>query len=137
MQYIRATGMIQQSGRGVKLITHLYLVPKSRMRGAIPPLPWRGALLETAQGQLYLYLRGQSNNCTHLNLKRYENLLIDQLQFYNIVSHKKCDQYSHNITKKSNFYRTNIIFGKSLKTERTTAHLCRNVTSESDCKSHI
>jgi hypothetical protein len=28
-----------QSGRGVKLTTHLYLVPRSRMRGATPPLP--------------------------------------------------------------------------------------------------
>jgi len=27
------------SGRGVKLTTHLQLVPKSRMRGAISPLP--------------------------------------------------------------------------------------------------
>jgi hypothetical protein len=27
------------SGRGVKMITHLHLVPKSRMRGAINPLP--------------------------------------------------------------------------------------------------
>jgi hypothetical protein len=27
------------SGRGVKLITHLHLVPRSRMHGAIPPLP--------------------------------------------------------------------------------------------------
>jgi hypothetical protein len=26
------------SGRGVKLTTHLHLVPRSRMRGAIPPL---------------------------------------------------------------------------------------------------
>jgi hypothetical protein len=33
--------------RGVKLTTHLHLVPRSRMHGAIPPLPntssWRGA----------------------------------------------------------------------------------------------
>jgi hypothetical protein len=28
-----------QSGRGVKLTTHLHLVLRSRMRGAIPPLP--------------------------------------------------------------------------------------------------
>jgi len=27
------------AGRGVKLTTHLHLVPRSRMRGAIPPLP--------------------------------------------------------------------------------------------------
>jgi hypothetical protein len=36
-----------KSGRGVKLTTHLHLVPRSRMRGTIPPLPstssWRGA----------------------------------------------------------------------------------------------
>jgi len=35
------------SGRGVNLTTHLHLVPRSRMHGAIPPLPntssWRGA----------------------------------------------------------------------------------------------
>jgi hypothetical protein len=39
------------SGRSVKLTTHLHLVPRSRMRGAIPPLPytssWRGAKLST------------------------------------------------------------------------------------------
>jgi hypothetical protein len=28
-----------KNGRCVKLTTHLHLVPKSRMRGAIPPLP--------------------------------------------------------------------------------------------------
>jgi hypothetical protein len=28
-----------KSGRYVKLTTHLHLVPKSRIRGAIPPLP--------------------------------------------------------------------------------------------------
>jgi hypothetical protein len=28
-----------QSGWGVKLTTHLHLVPRSRIRGAIPPLP--------------------------------------------------------------------------------------------------
>jgi hypothetical protein len=29
----------EESDRGVKLTTHLHLVPRSRMRGAIPPLP--------------------------------------------------------------------------------------------------
>jgi len=28
-----------QSGRGVQLTTHLHLEPRSRMSGAIPPLP--------------------------------------------------------------------------------------------------
>jgi hypothetical protein len=28
-----------KNGRGVKLTTHLHLVPRSRMRGAIPPFP--------------------------------------------------------------------------------------------------
>jgi hypothetical protein len=44
----------------VKLTTHLHLVPRSRMREAIPPLPntpsWCGSELRKAQGQLYLYL---------------------------------------------------------------------------------
>jgi hypothetical protein len=35
------------AARGMKLTTHLHLVQRSRMRGAIPPLPntssWRGA----------------------------------------------------------------------------------------------
>jgi hypothetical protein len=39
------------SGRGVKLTTHLHPVPRSRMRGAIPPLPntssWRHVSLST------------------------------------------------------------------------------------------
>jgi hypothetical protein len=30
---------LEQSGRGVKLTTHLHLVARSIMRGAIPPLP--------------------------------------------------------------------------------------------------
>jgi hypothetical protein len=29
----------KQRGRDVKLTTHLHLVPRLRMRGAIPPLP--------------------------------------------------------------------------------------------------
>jgi hypothetical protein len=42
----------------VKLTTHLHLVPKSRMRGAIPQLPQYAFMawcLVKAQGQLYLY----------------------------------------------------------------------------------
>jgi hypothetical protein len=30
---------IMKIARGVKLTTHLHLVPRSRMRGTIPPLP--------------------------------------------------------------------------------------------------
>jgi hypothetical protein len=49
------------SGRGVKMATHLHLVPRSRMRGYIPPLPqyafmaWCSVKKE-AQWQFYLYL---------------------------------------------------------------------------------
>jgi hypothetical protein len=44
---------------GVKLTTHLHLVPKSRMRGAILALPqyaFMACCSVKAQGQLYLYL---------------------------------------------------------------------------------
>jgi hypothetical protein len=45
------------SGRGVNLTTHLHLVPRSRMRGAIPPLQYAFMVwcTVTAQGQVYLY----------------------------------------------------------------------------------
>jgi hypothetical protein len=43
---------------GEKLTNHFNLVPRSRIRGAISPLPntpsWRGAELNKAEGQLYL-----------------------------------------------------------------------------------
>jgi len=29
----------EESGRGMKLITHLHVVPRLKMRGALPPLP--------------------------------------------------------------------------------------------------
>jgi hypothetical protein len=48
-----------QGGRGVKLATHLYLVLRSRMLGATPPLPQYASMAwcsVKAQGQLYLYL---------------------------------------------------------------------------------
>jgi hypothetical protein len=44
----------------MKLTTHLHLVPRSTVLGAIPPLPsmpsWHGAQVKKSQGQLYLYL---------------------------------------------------------------------------------
>jgi hypothetical protein len=46
IQWLSGAPSLGESGRGVKLTTHLHLVPRSRMRGAIPPLPnkpsWRG-----------------------------------------------------------------------------------------------
>jgi hypothetical protein len=54
----------------VKLTTHLYPVPRTIIRGAIPPLPntpsWRGAQLRKAQRQLHLYLcltRSEEKSC--------------------------------------------------------------------------
>jgi len=48
------------SGRGMKLTTHLHLVPRWKMRGAVLPLPntssWRGAYLSTGTTLPYLYL---------------------------------------------------------------------------------
>jgi hypothetical protein len=50
--------------RDMKLTTHLHLEPRSRMRGAITPLPntplWRGAQLKKAQRQLYLYYKSHN-----------------------------------------------------------------------------
>jgi hypothetical protein len=37
IQWVTGAPSLGSSGRGVKLITHLHLVPSSRMRGAIPP----------------------------------------------------------------------------------------------------
>jgi hypothetical protein len=51
------------SGQGVKLTTHLYLVLRSRMHGAIPLLPQYAFMAwcsVKAQGQLYLYLTSTS-----------------------------------------------------------------------------
>jgi hypothetical protein len=48
-----------KNGRSVKLTTHLHLVPRSRMRGAIPPLPqyaFTAWFSVEAQEQLYLAL---------------------------------------------------------------------------------
>jgi hypothetical protein len=45
------------SGRGLKLTTHLHLLPRSRMREAIPPLPntpsWRGVQLKNVSDVLH------------------------------------------------------------------------------------
>jgi hypothetical protein len=49
--------------RGVKLTAHLHLVPRSRMRGAIPPLPQYALLVWCSvkvQGQFYIYLNNQT-----------------------------------------------------------------------------
>jgi hypothetical protein len=61
---------------GVKLTTHLHLVPRSRMLGAMPPLPqyafmaWRSI---KAQGQIYLYLCCNLGLDDELNLFKQEN----------------------------------------------------------------
>jgi hypothetical protein len=50
----------EYNGGGVKLTTHPYLMPRSRMHGALPPLPQYAFMpwcLFKAQGQVYLYLR--------------------------------------------------------------------------------
>jgi hypothetical protein len=51
------------SGRGMKLATHVHLIQRLRMRGAIPPLPytssWHCACLSNRTvlpGQLLLFL---------------------------------------------------------------------------------
>jgi len=45
-------------GRGVKLTTHLHVMPRSRMYGLIPPLPQYASMawcLVEVQEQLYLF----------------------------------------------------------------------------------
>jgi hypothetical protein len=39
IQWVPGALSLGQNGQGVKLTTHLHLVPRSRMCGAIPPLP--------------------------------------------------------------------------------------------------
>jgi hypothetical protein len=50
-----------EAAGGVKLTTHLHLVPKSRMRGSIPPLPttpsWRGAQLKNRDNLTLIYIQ--------------------------------------------------------------------------------
>jgi hypothetical protein len=55
---------------GLKLTTHLHLVPKSRMRRAIPPLPQYAFMAwcpVEAQGQLYLYIISFNINFSSMN----------------------------------------------------------------------
>ena len=49
LQFVLEVLTREQNGRGVKLITHFYLVPSVRMSGAGPP--WRGA-----HGQVYRFV---------------------------------------------------------------------------------
>jgi len=64
------------SRRGVKLTTHLHLVPRSRMRGAIRPLPqyalWRGAQLKNRRDNFtfYLYL---TTPLRHMGERKYSS----------------------------------------------------------------
>jgi hypothetical protein len=56
-QWITDAISLGVKGRGVKPTTHLYVVPKSRMRGAIPPLSQYALTVwcsVEALGQLYL-----------------------------------------------------------------------------------
>jgi hypothetical protein len=71
----------RQSGRSVKLTTHLHLVPGSRMRGNIPPLLQRTCMAwcsVKSEGQLYLFtfLPSLGNrSLSSLYLKRATTLL--------------------------------------------------------------
>jgi hypothetical protein len=44
-------------GRGFKLTTHLYLVPRLRMNGTVPLCTMHVCM--ACQGQFYLYMEGQ------------------------------------------------------------------------------
>jgi len=54
-----------KSGRGVKLTTHIYIQPRLRMRGAIPPLPhtssWCSALLSTGVFTAWCLVKHRNN----------------------------------------------------------------------------
>jgi hypothetical protein len=57
IQWLRGALSLRVNRRGVKLTAHLHLVPRSRMRGAIPPLSqyvFMAWCSVKAQGQLYL-----------------------------------------------------------------------------------
>jgi hypothetical protein len=58
--------------QSVKLIIHLHLVPRSRMFGAISPLPHYALMVwcsVKAQEQLYLYLYSSARILSFLNCK--------------------------------------------------------------------
>jgi hypothetical protein len=56
----RGSSLRGWSGRGVKLTTHLLLVPRWRMRGTVPPFPigLHGMMLSYVQGQFYFTFSG-------------------------------------------------------------------------------
>jgi hypothetical protein len=59
IQWVPGLFSWRQSGQGMKLTTHLHLVLRLRMLGAIPPLPhmsaWRGAYLSARDNFIFLY----------------------------------------------------------------------------------
>jgi hypothetical protein len=65
--------------RGMKLTTHLHLVLRSRMRGAIPPLFQHNFMAWCAfkpQGQLYLHLCCRLNGDKIVILEGFENVCV-------------------------------------------------------------
>jgi hypothetical protein len=86
------------SGRGVKLTTHFHLVPRSRIRGAIPPLHQYAFTarfsLET-QGQLYLYIP----NSTSRRLKRSNFKYLIIWHILNGPSRQEQDKYKKKSVK--------------------------------------
>ena len=52
-----------ESSRGVKLTTHLYLVPRLRMRGAIPLLPQYAFIAWTGKTVLFTCVGGKMLDC--------------------------------------------------------------------------
>jgi hypothetical protein len=93
-----------QSSRDVRLTTHLHLVPRSRMRGAIPPIPryvfmvWC-SVKKKEQGQIFLnfyfflqLLVPVTRNCSKLNYTTFIRCALQRqkaMATYNLVSIKK------------------------------------------------